>query len=66
MEQIDKIHKRQLARFLDYLSRTGQLNPGLKTDIKRVFGYIFEDINEVMQGHVKEKNNGERISTKAT
>ena len=66
MEQIDKIHKRQLARFLDYLSRTGQLNPGLETDIKRVFGYIFEDVNEAMQGHDKEKNDEGKINSRAT
>jgi len=61
MKQIDQIHKRQLARFLDFLSRTGQLNPGLETDIKRVFGFIFKDINMVINEHGKENNNDDHF-----
>lgn len=48
MEQIEKIHKRQLARFLEHLNRTGQLTPSLTVDIKRAFGYVFQDINTAL------------------
>ena len=60
MDKINKIHKRQLARFLDYLKRTGQLSPGLEVDIKRVFGYIFKDVSDAIYGQDKENENGDQ------
>ena len=57
MDKINKIHKRQLARFLDHLKRTGQLSPGLEVDVKRAFGYIFEDVSDAIEGHDKENEN---------
>ena len=60
MEEIDRIHKRQLARFPEYLKKTGQSNPGLETDIKRVFGYIFKDIDEIINGQDRENDNGHK------
>jgi hypothetical protein len=57
-EQINRIHKRQVARMLDHLDRTGQLTPELATDIKRSFGYVFEDVKTVIkQGQSKEVTN---------
>jgi hypothetical protein len=54
-EQINRIHKRQVARMLDHLERTGQLTPSLATDIKRSFGFVFEDIKTaIKQGQCKE------------
>ena len=54
-EQINRIHKRQVARMLDHLDRTGQLTPELATDIKRSFGYVFEDVKTaIKQGQGKE------------
>jgi hypothetical protein len=57
-EQINRIHKRQVARMLDHLDRTGQLTPALATDIKRSFGYVFEDVKTaIKQGQGKEDPN---------
>jgi hypothetical protein len=54
-EQINRIHRRQVARMLDHLDRTGQLTPELATDIKRSFGYVFEDVKTaIKQGQGKE------------
>ena len=61
MDKIDKIHKRQLARFLDHLKKTGQITPSLEVDIKRCFGFIFQDVNIEIQGQVKEKKNAGRM-----
>ena len=44
MEQIEQIRKRQTARLLDHLERTGQLTPELRSDLLRSFGYVFEDV----------------------
>jgi hypothetical protein len=58
-EQINRIHKRQVARMLDHLDRTGQLTPELATDIKRSFGYVFEDVKTaIKQGQGKEIQDG--------
>ncbi len=56
MDSITKIHKRQLARFLDHLKRTGQYTPELEKDIKRSFGYVFEDVRNATQGNDKENH----------
>ena len=54
-EQINRIHRRQVARMLDHLDRTGQLTPELAADIKRSFGYVFEDVKTaIKQGQCKE------------
>jgi len=58
LEKLERIHKRQLARFLNHLNKTGQLSPGLESDIKRVFGYLFEDISNAVNGHDKERDFG--------
>jgi len=66
MDKINKIHKRQLARFLDHLKRTRQLTPGLEGDVKRAFGYIFQDVITFIQGQDKENQNGKTYSRKTS
>jgi hypothetical protein len=56
LEKINKIHKRQLARFLDHLKNTGQLTPSLESDIKRSFGFIFQDVQSAIQEPDKEND----------
>ncbi len=55
-ERITRIYKRQLARFLSHLDKTGQLTPDLEKDVKRSFGFIFEDVMREL-GHDKENAN---------
>ena len=50
MEQIEHIRKRQTARMLANLERTGQLTPALRCDILRSLGYIFDDVNTAVAG----------------
>ena len=52
--KIDRIHRRQVARLLDHLQRTGQLTPAMESDIKRSFGFVFEDVKTAIQGQDKE------------
>lgn len=60
MESINKIHRRQLARFLDHLEHTNQLTPSLENDIKRAFGFIFLDVNDAIKQELDtEMNDGE-------
>ena len=59
MEKIDKLRNRQLARFLSHLERTGQLTPGLEVDVKRAYRYVFNDIEELIQGLNEENMDGE-------
>ena len=54
MEQLNRIHRRQLARFLDHLKRTGTLTPELESDVKRAYGFVFQDVKQAVQGHDKE------------
>ena len=52
LSQIKKIKNRQLARLLIHLKKTGQLTPGLESDMKRSFRFVFEDvIEEIGKGH---------------
>ena len=60
MDSIDKIHRRQTARLLDHLERTGQLTDSLRSDILRSHGFIFEDVraelDRIKQGHGKDQD----------
>ena len=60
-DAINRIHKRQTARLLDHLERTGQLTDELRSDILRSHGFIFEDVraemDRIKQGHGKETEN---------
>lgn len=57
LNQIEKIRNRQLARFLTHLKKTGQLTPGLESDVKRAYRFVFEDVETVI-GQDKEKKDG--------
>ena len=48
-EEIEKIHRRQVARLLAHLKQAGRYSEELAADIKRSFGYIFEDIKEALR-----------------
>jgi len=57
MERIEQIRKRQTARLLDHLERTGQLTPELRSDLLRALGYVFDDIGDaIKQGDGKDDN----------
>ena len=59
MDNLDKIHKRQIARLLAHLKRTGQYSVELEKDLKRSFGYTFQDIHDAVNyGNDKEQSNG--------
>ncbi len=49
MDRIESIRKRQTARLLAHLERTGQLTPALRCDILRSLGYVFEDVAEAIK-----------------
>ena len=53
-DTLRKIHRRQVARLLDHLKRTGQSTPTLEQDVKRAFGYVFQDVEAAVQGQDKE------------
>jgi hypothetical protein len=46
-EWIDAIERRQVARLLAHLERTGQLTPQLRADILRSFHFAFDDVRLV-------------------
>ena len=52
--EIKRIHKRQLARLLNHLQKTGQLTLSLEKDIKRGYGYVFTDIENLLTRHDRE------------
>ena len=59
-DKINRIHKRQVARTLDHFKRIGKLTPELESDIKRSFGFVFEDIQTAIQGQDKENDDAGR------
>ena len=60
-DKIRSIHKRQVARLLGHLNNTGQLTIELEKDIKRSFGFVFQDVEEAIQhGNDKENPNEEK------
>ncbi len=48
MDRLEQIRRRQTARLLEHLERTGQLTPELRSSILRSFGYVFEDLAEAV------------------
>ena len=59
MDEINRLHKRQLARLLTHLKKTGQLTLELEKDLKRSFGFVFEDVTNLFARHDGEiKNSG--------
>jgi len=59
MDEVTRLHKRQLARLLSHLERTGQLTVELEKDLKRAYRYTFEDIENLLKRHGMETENGE-------
>ena len=55
--RLDRICKRQQARFLDHLRDTRQSTPQLEADVQRVFGFIFSDVKSAVREHSKEAQN---------
>jgi len=64
MDRLQQIHRRQVARFLDHLKRTGQYTPELEKDVKRAFGFIFEDVESAVSDkhgkHTEPTDDGQR------
>lgn len=58
-DTIRSIHRRQVARLLDHLKRTGQYTIELEKDIKRSYGFAFADVEAaIQQGQDKETEDG--------
>jgi len=55
MEKVEKLKNRQLARLLSHLERTGQLTVELEKALKRSYRYAFEDVETLISGLDKEK-----------
>jgi len=55
--RLDRICKRQQARFLDHLRDTRQSTPQLEADVTRVFGFIFADVKTCIREHYTETHN---------
>ncbi len=48
IDEIEHIRKRQTARLLAHLEDTGQLTDRLRTDLLRSLGFMFEDVEKVV------------------
>ena len=59
MDRIRQIRNRQQARFLTHLKKTGQLTPGLESDVKRAYTYFEEDVETAIQGNDKENTSND-------
>ena len=55
--RLDRICKRQQARFMDHLRDTRQSTPQLEADVQRVFGFIFADVKSAVREHSTETHN---------
>ncbi len=55
--RLDRICRRQQARFMDHLRDTRQSTPQLEADVQRVFGFIFADVKSAVREHSKEAQN---------
>jgi hypothetical protein len=49
MNEIDRLHNRQLARLLSHLEKTGQLTVELEKDLKRAYRFAFHDIESLLK-----------------
>ena len=59
--QIDRIKKRQMARFLSHLSGKGRLDAELETDVKRMLDFLISDIYTIID---EENDDAERNRTR--
>ena len=55
--RLDRICRRQQARFMDHLRDTRQATPQLEADVQRVFGFIFSDVKSAVRELSKEAQN---------
>ena len=55
--RLDRICRRQQARFMDHLRDTRQATPRLEADVMRVFGFIFSDVKSAVRELSKEAQN---------
>lgn len=55
--RLDRICRRQQARFMDHLRDTRQSTPQLEADVQRVFGFIFSDVKSAVRELSKEAQN---------
>ena len=55
--RLDRICRRQQARFMDHLRDTRQSTPQLEADVQRVFGFIFADVKSAVRELSKEAQN---------
>ena len=49
---LEKIRRRQLARFLVHLDSKGVLNSDLERDVKRNYRFVFEDVSALIDGEL--------------
>ena len=49
---LEKIRRRQLARFLVHLANKGILNSDLERDVKRNYRFVFEDVRALIDGEL--------------
>lgn len=47
-DYLDRICKRQTARFLDHLRDTGQATDRLERDVKRMMSFTFRDVKDAI------------------
>ena len=56
-ERLEKIRRRQLARFLVHLANKGVLNSDLERDVKRNYRFVFEDVRALIDGELSGRGN---------
>ena len=65
LDKVEKLHKRQIARLLTHLEKTGQLTVELEKDLKRAYRFAFEDVETLIQGLDKENTDGKAQKTRS-
>lgn len=53
-KELDRICRRQTARFMDHLRAKNQLSWELETDISRMMNFTFSDVKKAIHEHSKE------------
>jgi len=56
-ERLEKIRRRQLARFLVHLANKGVLNSDLERDVKRNYRFVFEDVRALIDDEISGRGN---------
>lgn len=55
--RLDRICRRQQARFLDHLRDTRQSTPQLEADVTRLFTFVFSDVKSCIREKSTETHN---------